>query len=278
MSPADIQTESLAQELTEAYARSTLVSIPPSQRDPSFGLAEAYAVEARLVRMRRAGGHFPVGRKVGFANRALWRLHKLNSVVWAHMYDDTVRSTAPGEPATLDLSRMLAPKIEPEIIFKLKSTPGPDPLDAAAVLESVESFALGFEIVDCVYPGWKFAPADFVAAFGFHAALIVGPPRPVEPPAIPELVQQLAGCQVRLLRDGAEIATGGGAKVLESPALCLGELAAGIRREVPADPLAAGEIIATGALSDNQFLAPEQRWTAVLDGLALPELTLRTTS
>jgi 2-keto-4-pentenoate hydratase len=277
VSPATIQTESLAQELTEAYAQRTLVSTPPSQRDPSFGLAEAYAVEAELVRMRRGAGHVPVGRKVGLANRALWRLHKLSSVVWAHMYDDTVQYTAPGAVATLSISRMLSPKIEPEIIFKLKRTPSGDATDAAAVLQAVASFGLGYEIVDCVYPNWKFAPADFVAAFGFHAALIVGPLQPLQPAAIPELIEQLAECRVRLLCDGAEIATGGGAKVLESPALCLGELAAGIRREVPADPLAAGEIIATGALTDNQFLAPGQRWTAVLDGLALPELTLRTT-
>ena len=278
MSTATLQTQSLARELSDAYAQRVLVSLPPSQRDPEFGLAEAYAVEAELVRMRRAAGHFPVGRKVGLANRALWRLHKLNSVVWAHMYDDTVHYTALGSPATLDVGRMLAPKIEPEILFKLKRAPSGDSTDAAQVLESVESLALGFEIVDCVYPGWKFAPSDFVAAFGFHVALIVGPLQPLDPGMIPTLAGQLAQCRARLFRDGAEVATGGGAKVLESPALCLGELAAGIRREVPADPLVAGEVIATGALTDNQFLTPGQRWTAVLEGLELPELTLQTTA
>ena len=32
-----------------------------------------------------------VGRKVGFANKAVWRVLKLETLVWAHMYDDTVR-------------------------------------------------------------------------------------------------------------------------------------------------------------------------------------------
>ena len=41
----------------------------------------------------------------------------------------------------------------------------------AAVLASVEWLALGFEIVDSVFADWKFQPADFVAAFGLHAAL-----------------------------------------------------------------------------------------------------------
>ena len=30
-----------------------------------------------------------VGRKVGFANKAMWRVLKLDTLVWAHMYDDT---------------------------------------------------------------------------------------------------------------------------------------------------------------------------------------------
>ena len=41
----------------------------------------------------------------------------------------------------------------------------------AAVLDCVESIALGFEIIDCVYPDWKFTPIDFVASYGLHAGL-----------------------------------------------------------------------------------------------------------
>ena len=39
----------------------------------------------------RAAGHRTVGRKVGYANKAVWRVLKLETLVWAHMYDDTVR-------------------------------------------------------------------------------------------------------------------------------------------------------------------------------------------
>ena len=64
---------------------------PPSARDAGFDLAAAYAVEAELVRLRRAAGRTTVGRKVGYANKAVWRVLKLDTLVWAHMYDDTVR-------------------------------------------------------------------------------------------------------------------------------------------------------------------------------------------
>ena len=44
--------------------------------------------------MRRAAGHKTVGVKVGYANKAMWRVLKLDTLVWAHMYDDTVQSRA----------------------------------------------------------------------------------------------------------------------------------------------------------------------------------------
>src|SRR6185369_15328292 len=111
-------------------------------------------------------------------------------LVLAHMYDDTVRD-AEGNVATLSLARMIAPKIEPEIVFKLKAPLGAGVTEADTALEAVEWLALGFEIIDCPYADWKFQPADFVAAYGLHAALIVGQPRPVTAANISEFVEQL---------------------------------------------------------------------------------------
>src|SRR5437763_551732 len=166
----------LAQELMVAYAGCRIVTVPPSARDAAFDLPAAYAVEAESARLRRTSGRTTVGRKVGFANKALWRVLELDTLVWAHMYDDTVRY-ADKNAASLSLEHRCSPKIEPEIVFKLKSSFGPGAHEAGAVLEAVEWLALGFEIIDCVFADWKFQPADFVAASGFHAALIVGEPR-----------------------------------------------------------------------------------------------------
>ena len=83
-------------------------------------------------------------------------------------------------------------KIEPEIVFKLKESIPSGGLDAAAVLQYVDWLAIGFEIIDCPFPEWRFKPADFVAAFGLHLGLVVGPPLAVEPGRIPELIRLLA--------------------------------------------------------------------------------------
>jgi 2-oxo-3-hexenedioate decarboxylase len=267
--------EQLAKGFVNAYARRETLPLP-SEHEPGFDLAAGYRVEAELARLRAAEGIRAVGRKVGYANRALWRVFKLDTVAWAHMYEDTVRF-ADGGTAALGIGRMVAPKIEPEIVFKLKRAPGGELGDPATVLEAVEWLAPGFEIVDCVFPAWKFTPADFVASFGLHAGLIVGAPVRVTAERIPSLAEQLAAVSVRLLKNGQVVAEGGGRNVLQNPALCLGELAAGIARQ-GGEPLAAGELIATGALTDNQFITAGERWTVAMDGLDVTGLTLTTTA
>ena len=261
-----------ARELLAACSSRQILPASLTARDPGFNLSAAYAVEGEVVRLRRADGRSTAGRKVGFANKAVWRALKLETLVWAHMYDDTVHYTK-GNDATLDIGGMVAPKIEPEIVFKLRA-PLAGTSDPAAALDAVEWIALGFEIIDCLYPEWKFQPADFVAAFGLHAALVVGEPRPLDPWSLPVLIEQLAQFSLQLSRNGEVVEKGAGKNSLRSPALCLGELAGAISRRMPEEPLAAGELISSGTLTESRLIAAGESWTATVEGLDLPALSL----
>src|SRR4030095_9947334 len=127
---SSLDLKQLAAELATAYTNRTLVPCP-STRDAAFDMRDAYTVESELVRQRQASGRSTTGLKVGYANKAMWRALKLETLVWAHMYDDTVRY-ADGSEASLSISKMIAPKIEPEIVFKVKEpVAGADP---AAIL------------------------------------------------------------------------------------------------------------------------------------------------
>jgi 2-oxo-3-hexenedioate decarboxylase len=270
--PTPVDHKALARELAAAYAnRSTVIA--PSERDPGFDLSDAYAVEAELARIRRASGRTTVGRKVGFANRAMWRVFKLDTLVWAHMYDDTVRN-ATGGKASLSIGRMISPKIEPEIVFKLRRPILSGVFEPTAVLDAVDWIALGFEIIDCVFPDWKFQPVDFVAAFGLHAGLVVGEPTGVNAADIPALVEQLARFKVRLMRNSELAEEGTGKNSLRSPGLCLAELAAAISRREDAEPLAAGELISSGTLTTSLPIRPGEAWSATVEGIDLAPLTL----
>jgi 2-oxo-3-hexenedioate decarboxylase len=262
----------LAQEITEAYAKRALVSTP-SSRDGGLDLDTACAIEGAIAQARRSSGHQTLGWKVGYANRAMWRAVNLETVVWAHVYDDTVRY-ADWNDAKLSIASMVSPKIEPGLVFKLAKTPVST--DPAAVLEATEWYALGFEIIDCVFPDWTFQPADFVAARGLHAALVIGEPVYVEPEDIARLVPDMAAFTVRLLRNNEMVEEGAAKNALESPVLCVAELGEALKRR-GGETLQAGDVISTGALTTALPIAVGDVWIASLSGIPPSSLTLRIT-
>jgi len=129
-----------------------MVPVPPSAR-LGFDLNTAYKVEATLKRFRETAGHKSVGRKVGYANKAMWRLLKLETLVWGHMYDDTVHS-AGNNSATLAIANPRSLKIEPEIVFGLKQPPAGPASDAAEIGRALGEELLaegGRQILEAVY-------------------------------------------------------------------------------------------------------------------------------
>jgi 2-keto-4-pentenoate hydratase len=262
----------LAQELTDAYASRTIVTAP-SDRDGGIDLDTAYAVEGEIAKARRVGGHQTAGWKVGYADKATWRALELETLAWAHLYDDTVRY-ADWNDGKLSIAAMIAPKIEPAIVFKLAKPPASS--DPTAVLEATEWYALGFEIIDCPFPDWKFQPADFVAARGLHAALVVGEPVYVELGDIAQLVTDMAAFTVRLLRNNEMVEEGAAKYALESPVLCVAELGEALKRR-GGETLQAGDLVSTGTLTTSLPIAAGDVWIASLSGIPPSSLTLRVT-
>jgi len=152
---------------------------PFSLRLSAFGLPDAYRVAAAVRQMRESRGERPVGRKIGFTNRTVWTEHGLHAPIWGYVYDRTARDLAE-LGGTFSLAGLAEPRIEPEILFRLAAAPPPG-MDESGLLACVGWVAHGFEIVQSIFPGWKFSAADAVAAFGVHVALLIGPRHPVAP-------------------------------------------------------------------------------------------------
>ena len=267
-----IDPAAVAQELIDAYEAGDLLPETLSSRE-GFNLLTAYAVEAELVRRRRGLGRAVVGRKVAFANPAVWPKLNLQTVAWGSMYDDTVQQA--NEVDVTPVPFTYAPKLEPEVVFKLKKPVTGNLADPVAVLSAVEWISLGYEIVDCPFPEWQFQPADLVAAFGFHAGLVLGQPTPVDASNAPTLARQLAEFKLKLFKNGTFIEEGGGKNVMRNPALCVGELAAAVARLSGAEPLRAGELVSTGALTTPMLIAPGETWRAETEGLDVAPLVMK---
>lgn len=261
----------IADRLIAAYdAATTLAPITGSL--PGFSVDAAYAVLGEIEDRRRAQGWRPVGRKIGFTNRTIWPRYGVWQPMWAHVWAHTVHF-APTAAAALSLRPFAQPRIEPEVVFGLKA-PVPVTDDAERILESVEWIAPGFEIVQSHFPEWRFAAADCTAAFGMHGALVVGPTLPVTTENRARIAATLPAFEASLAKSDEVVDRGKGANVLDSPALALVHLARVLAGQPQFPPLAAGEIVTTGTLTDAWPVAPGETWSSDYGELGLEGLSL----
>jgi 2-oxo-3-hexenedioate decarboxylase len=270
--PAPDRDCAIAAEAMEVLGSGRQIA-PFSARFNQFGLDDAYRVTALIRVQRAARGESPVGRKIGFTNRTIWAEYGVYAPIWGYVYDSTVRDLE-GADAAFALAGLAQPRIEPEIVFKLEAAPTAD-MDESALLDCIEWVAHGFEIVQSIFPGWRFAPADTVAGFGLHGALLIGPRRPIAPPNATDWRRSLAGFEIDLLRDGAVIDHGRAANVLDGPVSALRHLVALLAEDRANPPLAAGEIVTTGTLTRAFPVAPGERWSTRLAGIGLDGIALR---
>jgi 2-oxo-3-hexenedioate decarboxylase len=245
---------------------------PFSARYQGFDLDAAYRAAAHVRALRCARGETPIGRKIGFTNSTIWAEYDVWAPIWGDCYDRTVRN-APTDGAAFGLRNLAEPRIEPEIVFGIAMAPAAG-MDAAALLDCIGWVAHGFEIVQSIFPGWKFAAADTVAAFGLHGALLIGPRHEVAPRR-EQWLATLASFQIDLFCDGVIADRGRAANVLGGPLLALRHLVEFLAHDPAQPPLAAGEIVTTGTLTRAFPIAPGQTWTTALYGVALEGLSVR---
>ncbi len=262
--------DAICSELMNALDRAT--QLPPlTARVAGFDLAAAYAVGAELMRQRNARGERPIGRKLGFTNRAVWDVLGVDAPFWAPVYDTTVTflGTTPGG---VDIDHLAQPRLEPEIVLHFGTTP-PAVAGEAELLAHVDWIALGYEIVQCHFPGWSVQTADAVADFGVHGALVVGPPVPVA--VLSDPVAALRVFTITLAREGVEEARGGGTNVLGSPLRALADVVAASHDRPGWVPLSAGEIVTTGTLTALHSVHGRETWSVEASGINLARLDLR---
>ncbi len=246
---------------------------PLSERPAGLDVASAYEVAAAVRRLREARGERVVGRKIGFTNTTIWAEYGVHAPIWGYVYDTTLHRLAE-IGGRFDLSSAVEPRIEPEIMFGLSRTPEPG-MDELALLSCIEWVAHGFEIVQSIFPGWRFTGADTIAGFGLHGALLIGPQAGVRPEAAAEWQDVLAGFEITLERNGQPADHGRASNVLGGgPLTALRHLVEVLAQDGGAPPLRAGEVISTGTLTRALPIAAGETWTTRLTAASLPGVTV----
>src|SRR5271157_4476492 len=172
-----------------------------------------------------------------------------------------------------DLSGLSEPRIEPEIAFHITAAPRPD-MSARELIDCVDWIAHGFEIVQSIFPKWRFTAADSVAAYGLHGAYFLGERHSIaDGPR--ELVDALSSFAVDLLGEDGVVRNGHATDVLGGPLEALRHLVRALDSSAEGDPLRPGELVTTGTLTDAPLVAAGQTWSTRLSGIPLEGLRLR---
>jgi 2-oxo-3-hexenedioate decarboxylase len=259
----------IAAEAAAAFSAGPRQVRPFTARYPHLTMDDAYRITALANGMRVAKGYRPVGRKIGFTNRRIWDEYAVHAPVWGYVYDRTLHDLA----APFPLAAFAEPKIEPEIMLGLSRAPSPG-MDDVALLSCIAWVAHGYEIVQSIFPGWKFAPPDAVIVDGHHGALLIGPRHEIGVKAA-EWLSALTIFEIELFCDGKLMDKGHALNVLEGPLSTIRYLMGLLARDPDNPPLANGEIISTGTLTRALPVNPGETWTTKLKGIALEDARLR---
>jgi len=228
-----------------------------------------YAAARALHEARLRQGWRALGRKIGFTNRSIWARYGVYEPIWGTVYDRTL-ILAEGDAASVALAGLEQPRIEPEICFKLRTAPKSSA--PADLLAAIEWLAHSVEIVQCDQPGWRTSLEHSTGFNGLHGRLILGSAVAVD--SVPDLETRLRTFEMVLKKEATVVDRGIGEIVLGSPLAALGHLVDVLARQPESPPLAAGEIITTGTLTDAHPVADGETWSTQIRGLPLPGLRL----
>ena len=200
---------------------------------PGLTLDQAYAIQDQLLARTLAEGEQLQGRKAGLTSAVKMRQAGVDCPIFGFL----AGGWALANGGQMPISRLIQPRVEGEICF-ITGAPLADPdCTQDAALEAVAQVALGIEIVDSRYPGYRFDLPSVVADNCSSGAYVLGQPVALKDLGQPDHLEQEA---LSLGRNGQPLATGLGADVLGHPAAALAALVrhlAGRGQSLPAASL-----------------------------------------
>ncbi len=119
MFPDDLIAQ-LAQELEQSQKTRTQVE-HFSKRFPGMTIADGYRVSRAWVALQRAAGKRVIGHKIGLTSRAMQMASQIDEPDYGTLLDDMLHTCTPGEVLEIPTERFIAPRVEVELAFVLKT-------------------------------------------------------------------------------------------------------------------------------------------------------------
>jgi 2-oxo-3-hexenedioate decarboxylase len=205
---------------------------------PDMEWDDAYAIQDAIRRRALSRGARIVGYKAGLTSHAKMRQMNVDVPVFGFLVD-TYELPDGGE---CDVSKLIHPKVEPEIAFVTKTELKGPGCHIGAVLAATDFVIAGIEVIDSRYRDFKFDLKSVVADNTSAARFVAGG----QPLAVDGVDLRTLG--IVLEKNGRPVAFGAGAAVLGHPAAAVAMLAnhLGARGE----SIPAGSLILSGGITE----------------------------
>jgi len=202
-----------------------------------FSNDEAYQIQLQGMNLRLADGHHIVGKKIGLTSKAMQNALGVFEPDYGYIADYMVGY----EGEAIILSKLIAPKVEPEIAFVLKEDLQGPGVTIADVLRATAGIMPAIEIIDSRVKDWKIKIQDTIAdGASIGRVIMSGKLTPID-----EIDMRFMG--LVLEKNGEIVATAAGAAVLGHPANAVAWLANKLAKYDIA--LKKGEIIMSGSFT-----------------------------
>jgi 2-keto-4-pentenoate hydratase len=252
--------ERIAEVLREAEASRVAVGPVSDLVAGGLSLDDAHGVAESNIARREAQGERIVGYKIGFTNLAAREKMGLPDSTYGYLMDGMIL----GSGGEIDMSAMVAPKIESEICVRMaRDLVGPD-VGADDVMAAADAVRATFEICDARIIDWKCPYPDFFADNGFSARVVLGA-LDWQPVGDIDLLDE----RVVLAKDGEAIAEGQGVLAMGGPAHAVAWLAN--RLSERGRRLEAGQLVMTGTLTPITPIEAGAHYSATFTSLGRVE-------
>jgi 2-keto-4-pentenoate hydratase len=218
-------------------------------------VAAAYAVQEINTKHWLEQGRRLVGRKIGLTSRAVQAQLGVDQPDYGMLFADM--DVPEGEE--IPLSKVMQPKVEAEVAFVLGDDLDEEQLTTADVMNAIDYAVAAIEVVGSRVANWDIRITDTVADNASSGLFVLGH----EPKVLGEFDPRLCGMVMECR--GEPVSVGAGAACLGSPVsavLWLAKVMAQAGR-----PLAAGDIVLSGALGPMAPIAPGDAIEARISGL-----------
>lgn len=205
---------------------------------PDMDWDDAYAIQDEIKRRKLARGVRIVGLKAGLTSHAKMKQMGVESPVFGFLAD---YFSVP-EGGEIDTSKLIHPKVEPEIAFVTKAPLKGPGCHIGAVLAATDFVIPAIEIIDSRYRDFKFDLKSVVADNCSSSRFVVGG----RMGNVAELDLRTTG--IVLEKNGEPVALGAGAAVLGHPAAAIAMLANMLGEK--GEEIPAGTLILSGGITE----------------------------